>query len=56
MRWLVVRWDFDENELQFRKNGHMEFKSDEELLKFIKEVMSQAGVKVLWQITRIKEL
>lgn len=53
--WLVIKWEFDERELQFRKNGYMEFASDEELMKFIREVMAKSGIKVLWQITKTKK-
>jgi len=53
MSWLVVRFDFNEDDMQFRRGGCMEFRNDEELMNFIREVMSGAGAKHLWQITRV---
>ena len=54
-KWLVIRFDFNEDDMQFRRGECMEFNSDEELMNFIKSVMSNAGIKHLWQITKIKE-
>jgi len=55
-KWLVIRFDFDENDMQFKRGGCMTFNSDKELLKFIKEVMVYAGRKYMWQITKTIEL
>jgi len=55
MSWLVIRFDFDEADMQFRKAGCIEIDSDEKLIKFIEEVMAKSGVKHLWQITKTKE-
>jgi len=52
MSWIVIKWEFDENELQFRKKGYATFKTDEALLNFIKEIVAQSGYKCLWQITK----
>ena len=54
-KWLVIRFDFNEDDMQFRRGGCIEFNSDEELMNFIKSVMSNAGITHLWQITKIKE-
>jgi len=41
--------------MQFRRAGCIEISNDEELIKFIKEVMAKSGIKHLWQITKTKE-
>ena len=53
MVWLVERLRFDETIRQFKPDDYREFKNDEELLKFIKEVMSGAGLDYLWRITKV---
>ena len=55
MAWLVECYKFNENVRQYEYDGLMEFKTEEELMKFIKEVMVYGGLDYLWRITKTKD-
>lgn len=56
-QWYIERFDFDNRILSWKVAGGEYISGDEELLKFINEIISRTAYTVRWKITKvIKEI